>query len=146
MKERIKKWCATDSGVEFHHLLNQLKLEMTEKVGIFRNKKDLTKALQTISELKEDYNRVYISERSLRYNQVLVNIIEFESMLDLAEVITLGALNRKETRGSHFRIDFQKRNDKKWLKHTLVNWMDDKPHISYKNVKVGKYKPVERKY
>ena len=146
MKERIKKWCATDSGVEFHHLLNQLKLEMSEKVGIFRNKKDLAQALQVISELREDYNRVYISERCFRYNQVLVNIIEFESMLDLAEVITLGALNRNETRGSHFRIDCQERNDKKWLKHTLVNWKENKPHISYKKVKLGKYKPVERKY
>ena len=47
------------------------------------------------------------------------NVPSFASMLDLAEVITLGALNRKETRGSHYRLDFKDRNDKDWLKHTL---------------------------
>ena len=67
-------------------------------------------------------------------------------MLDLAEVITLGALNREETRGSHFRLDFKKRNDKDWLKHTLVTLEDGKPRIDYKEVMIDKYKPVERKY
>ena len=146
MENKITQWTMRDSGVEFHHLLNRLKKEMTEKVGIYRNKKDLSEALEVISELREEYEKVYISERCLRYNQVLVNIFEFEAMLDLAEVITLGALNREETRGSHFRMDFKKRDDKKWLKHTLVSLKDGKASIAYKDVKIGKYKPVERKY
>jgi succinate dehydrogenase / fumarate reductase flavoprotein subunit len=75
-----------------------------------------------------------------------VNIIEFASMLDLAEVITLGGLNREETRGSHFRTDFPKRNDKDWLKHTVVSCEDGRPQISYKDVQIGKYEPKERKY
>jgi succinate dehydrogenase / fumarate reductase flavoprotein subunit len=75
-----------------------------------------------------------------------VNIIEFDSMLDLAEVITLGALNREETRGSHFRVDFQDRNDKDWLKHTLVTLKDGKPHINFKEVNITKYEPKARIY
>jgi succinate dehydrogenase / fumarate reductase flavoprotein subunit len=75
-----------------------------------------------------------------------VNIIEFASMLDLAEVITLGGLNREETRGSHFRMDFPERNDKDWLKHTVVSYEDGKPRISYTEVKIDKYEPKERKY
>jgi succinate dehydrogenase / fumarate reductase flavoprotein subunit len=67
-------------------------------------------------------------------------------MLDLAEVITLGGLNREETRGSHFRIDFPKRNDKEWLKHTVVTCEEGHPRISYKDVKIDKYEPKERKY
>jgi succinate dehydrogenase / fumarate reductase flavoprotein subunit len=89
---------------------------------------------------------VYISGPCLRFSQELVNIIEYESMLDLAEVITLGALNRQETRGSHYRCDFEKRDDANWLKHTLITWKEGKPHISYKDVAIGKYEPVERKY
>jgi len=75
-----------------------------------------------------------------------VNLLEFDSMLDLAEVITLGALNREETRGSHYRLDFKERNDKDWLKHTLVTWKEGKPQISYAGVNISKYEPEARKY
>jgi len=119
---------------------------MSEKVGIFRKKKDLAEALENISELKEDYKRVYLYGKCLRYSQELVNLLEFDSMLDLAEVITLGALNREETRGSHYRLDFKERNDKDWLKHTLVTWKEGKPHISYAEVNISKYQPEARKY
>ena len=67
-------------------------------------------------------------------------------MLDLAEVITLGALNRKDTRGSHYRLDFKERNDKDWLKHTLVHLKEGKPQISYEKADVSRYTPKERKY
>jgi succinate dehydrogenase / fumarate reductase flavoprotein subunit len=76
----------------------------------------------------------------------VVNILEFEYMLDLAEVITLGALNREETRGSHYRLDFPERDDKSWLKHTIVTFKEGKPQISYKDVKLGKHKPQARLY
>ncbi|MDH5383298.1 MAG: FAD-binding protein [Candidatus Aminicenantes bacterium] len=145
-KSRFEAWRKRDSGEKVHRLLNRLKVVMSDKVGIFRNKKDLSEALEDISQLREDYKNIYISGKCLRYSQELVNIIEFESMLDLAEVITSGALTREETRGSHFRTDFPKRDDKDWLKHTLVTLEDGKPRISYQEVKIDKYEPTERKY
>lgn len=145
-KSRFEAWRKRDSGEKIHRLLNRLKVVMSEKVGIFRNRKDLSEALEDISQLREDYKDIYISGKCLRYSQELVNIIEFESMLDLAEVIISGALTRKETRGSHFRTDFPKRDDKDWLKHTVVTLEDGKPHVSYKKVKIDKYEPMERKY
>ncbi len=146
LKRRIEEWKKKDAGERIHRLLNRLKVVMNEKTGLFRNKKDLAEALEKISELKEDYKRVYLSGKCLRYSQELVNVLEFDSMLDLAEVITLGALNREETRGSHYRLDFKERNDKEWLKHTLVTWKEAKPQISYKDVYISKYEPVARKY
>jgi succinate dehydrogenase / fumarate reductase flavoprotein subunit len=146
VKRRIENWKQKDSGTKVHLLLDTLKVVMSEKVGIFRNKKELTEALEQIRALREDYKRVYVSGRCLRYSQELVNIFEFDSMLDLAEVITLGALNREETRGSHYRYDFKERDDRSWLKHTLVTYKDGKPQISYKEVVPGKYKPEARKY
>ncbi len=146
VKNRIEGWMSRDSGVKVHRLLNKLKLIMSDKVGIFRNKKDLADALEEIKQLREEYGRVYISGRCLRYSQELINIFEFESMLDLSEVITLGALNREETRGSHYRSDFPKRDDKNWLKHTLVTWKDGQYQTQYRNVEIEKYKPEERKY
>jgi succinate dehydrogenase / fumarate reductase flavoprotein subunit len=145
-KSRVDTWRKRETGEKFYIMMNRLKAIMNEKVGLFRNKEELTQCLETIQELRDAYENVYISGPCLRFSQELVNIIEYESMLDLAEVITLGALNREETRGSHYRLDFDKRDDDNWLKHTLVTWKEGKPHISYKDVEVGKYKPVERKY
>ena len=119
---------------------------MSEKVSLFRNRKDLEEALEKIRELKEDYNRVYLSGKCLRFSQEIINIFSFASMLDLAEVIALSALNRKETRGSHYRLDFKERNDKNWLKHTLVHLRKGKLKISYKEVDVSRYTPKAREY
>ena len=146
IRKKIEEWRKQDSGEKVHKLMDKLKIVMSEKVGIFRLEKDLGDALETIRSLREDYKRVYLSSKCLNFSQELINIIEFDSMLDLAEVITVGALNRKETRGSHFRKDFPKRNDRDWLKHTLITWRDGKPEISYKDVVIGKYIPEERTY
>jgi succinate dehydrogenase / fumarate reductase flavoprotein subunit len=145
-KNRVETWRTRDSGEKFHILMSRLKTIMNEKVGLFRDKEELSQCLGVIQELRQAYENVYISGPCLRFSQELVNIIEYESMLDLAEVITLGALNREETRGSHYRLDFDKRDDERWLKHTLITWKEGKPHISYKDVAIGKYQPVERKY
>ncbi|MFQ6070080.1 MAG: FAD-dependent oxidoreductase [Candidatus Aminicenantales bacterium] len=145
-REYIEKLLGSKKGIKIHTLLNKLKEVMTDKVGIFRKKDDLESALEDIGQLRDDYSRVYLSGKCLRFSQELVNIIEFDSMLDLAEVIALGALNREETRGSHYRLDFRKRNDRDWLKHTLVSMKEGKPRISYKEVDISRYKPEERKY
>jgi succinate dehydrogenase / fumarate reductase flavoprotein subunit len=145
-KKKVDIWRGRDTGEKFYVLMARLKALMNEKVGLFRNKDELAECLAIIQELREAYDHVYISGPCLRFSQELVNIIEYESMLDLAEVITLGALNREETRGSHFRCDFDKRNDEDWLKHTLIFWKEGKPEIGYKEVNIGKYQPVERKY
>ncbi|MFP4082393.1 MAG: FAD-binding protein [Candidatus Aminicenantes bacterium] len=146
IKKKIDAWMTREEGVKVHLLLNRLKEIMSEEVGIFRNRKDLTAALEKIRALRKDYERVGLSSRSLTFCQELVNIFELESMLDLAEVIALGAIHREETRGSHYRVEFPKRDDKNWLKHTLVSWKEGKPQIGYKQVKIDKYQPVERKY
>jgi succinate dehydrogenase / fumarate reductase flavoprotein subunit len=146
VKERIDGWMRRDRGVKVHVLMDRLKVVMSDKVGIFRNKKDLERALDEIHELQNEYNSSFLSGKNLRFSQELVNIVEFESMLDLAEVITLGALKREETRGSHYRLEFPKRDDARWLKHTLISRKDERPQIDYRDVKIDKYQPTERKY
>jgi succinate dehydrogenase / fumarate reductase flavoprotein subunit len=76
----------------------------------------------------------------------MVVLTEFEHMLEIAEVILLSALGREETRGSHFRTDFPKRDDASWLKHTIITRSDKGPVISYRDLKPGPYAPQERKY
>ncbi len=134
------------SGENVYHLLRQLKDLMSEKVCIFRNEKTLKEALTEIHQLREKYRQVYICSDCLTYCQEVITLIEFESMLDISEVITLGALKRQETRGSHCRVDYPKRDDQNWLKHTLMTDREGKPQESYKEVIVTRYKPRERKY
>jgi succinate dehydrogenase / fumarate reductase flavoprotein subunit len=145
-KEKIEGWLNRSQGFRAHHLLNHLKVIMSEKVGLFRAKKPLEEALEAIREIREDYGRAFVSGRCLRYSQAIVNLVEFGYMVDLTEVITLGALRREETRGSHYRLDFPKRDDGSWLKHTLVTLKDGRPEVSYRDVRVTKYQPQERKY
>jgi len=145
-KAKVDTWLSRSGGKMAHHLLNDLKVVMSEKAGIFRTKKQLGEALEAIREIRDDYGRAFISGKCLRYSQAIVNLIEFSYMVDLTEVITLGALLREETRGSHYRLDFPKRDDGGWLKHTLVSLKDGKPDVAYRSVQITKYQPQERKY
>jgi succinate dehydrogenase / fumarate reductase flavoprotein subunit len=80
-------------------------------------------------------------------NYELHNALELEYMLEVAHTIVLGALLRQESRGAHFRRDFSVRNDEKWLKHTIAKMgKDSEPVISYKDVVITHYQPMERKY
>lgn len=145
-KEKVDGWLSRPGGKMAHHLLNDLKVVMSEKAGIFRTKKQLEEALDSIREIREDYGRAFISGKCLRYSQAIVNLLEFGYMVDLTEVITLGALLREETRGSHYRLDFPKRDDAGWLRHTLISLRDGKPEVAYRSVEITKYQPQERKY
>jgi succinate dehydrogenase / fumarate reductase flavoprotein subunit len=145
-RAKVDGWLSRSGGKMAHHLLNDLKVVMSEKAGIFRTKKELEEALAAIRGIREDYGRAFISGNCLRYSQAIVNLIEFAYMVDITEVITLGALLREETRGSHYRLDFPKRDDAGWLKHTLISLKDGKPAVAYRDVQITKYQPQERKY
>jgi succinate dehydrogenase/fumarate reductase flavoprotein subunit len=119
---------------------------MMEKVGIFREKQKLLEALENIRELRQEYHQLSLRSDCLQYCQELVTMMEFESMLDIAEVITMGALAREETRGSHFRLDFPQRDDENWLKHTIAEFKEGGPRLSYRAVRITRYQPKERKY
>lgn len=146
VQREVELWLSRDSGEKVHRLLNRLKVIMGEKAGIFREKKALAQAVEEIRRMREDYKKVHLAGKCLRFSQELVNTIEFGYMLDLTEVITLGALNREETRGSHYRVDFSERDDKNWLKHTLVTLKNGTSRISYKEVKITTHQPQERIY
>lgn len=115
-------------------------------VGVFRTEALLTEALEKVRELKELYASVYVADKGERFNTDLLEAWELGCMLDLAEVTTLSALNRTESRGGHARDDYPKRDDVNWLKHTLIFKEGDNYRIDYKPVVIGRYKPMERVY
>lgn len=120
---------------------------MSEKVGIFRTKEELADALEKVVSLKSRYKNVSVSSGLHYMNYELQSAMELESMIDCAHVITLGALLREESRGAHYRRDFTKRDDEKYLKHTIAKiGQDGEPVISYRDVIITRYPPMERKY
>jgi succinate dehydrogenase / fumarate reductase flavoprotein subunit len=120
---------------------------MQDDVGISRNGAGMTEALAKVRELKERYLRVGVMDTGRAFNTDLLEAWELGNLLDLAEVSTLGALNRTESRGAHMREDYEKRDDVNWLKHTLVTRADDGTlSIDYKPVVITKFQPKERVY
>ncbi len=94
---------------------------MMADVGVFRNEADMNKALNTVRELRERYQTdLTIDDRGQKFNTDLLEAWELGSMLDLAELTTLSAINRTESRGGHSREDYPNRDDANWMVHTLI--------------------------
>ena len=134
-------------GELFSSIREEAKATMEECCGIFRDDERLKRGLEKIREIRKRYeNNIFLSSKQDGYNTELLNILELGNILELSEVILLSALNRKESRGAHFRRDYPERDDENWLKHTLVTIKDGSYTIGYKPVVITKFKPMERKY
>ena len=127
----------------------EVKQEVTEtlnaKAYVYRNHNDLAEGLKKIRELKQKTWK-HVDDSAKEYNTNFQNVMELDSMFRVAEVVLLGALNRKESRGAHARTDFPTRDDANFLHHTLAYYDPNEPIMKKHPVTITKYKPVERKY
>lgn len=129
-----------------YQIKKELNETMDKNLWIFRRAEGIKEAIRKIKELKERYRNVEIVDRERKFNTDLLTAFEVGFMLDLAEVVAIGALNRTESRGAHFREDYPERDDVNWLKHTLAYYTPDGPKFDYIPVTITKWQPVERKY
>ncbi len=136
-------------GKEKHAAIREeLQVNMTRYMGVFRQQDDMLKMLAIIKGLQERYRHVVLDDQGGAFNLDLIEALELENLLSFSEVIVEGALARKESRGAHFRTDFPKRDDVQWLKHTLAWRRDGKIVLDFtKEVVIyPQYQPQERKY
>ena len=124
----------------------EMKKVMFEEVGIYRTGTIMESALDKILELKERFKHVHVTDTGKIFNTELLNAWELGNMLDVAELVTVCALNRTESRGGHSREDYPERDDQHWLKHTLAWKENGKVRIDYKPVVITKYQPKARVY
>jgi succinate dehydrogenase / fumarate reductase flavoprotein subunit len=124
-----------------------MKKVMFDDMGIFRSGKGMENALAVVRDLKERYQHVRPTDTGSIFNMELMNIWELGNLLDLAEVTTVSAIARTESRGGHSREDFPDRDDKNWMKHTMA-FVDNKGKIElkYKPVVFTKFEPKVRTY
>ncbi len=127
-------------------IATEMKKVMFEDVGIYRTGTIMESALDKVLELKDRFKHIRVTDTGKIFNTELLNAWELGNMLDVAELVTVCALNRTESRGGHSREDFPNRDDKNWLKHTLACKVNGKVDISYKPVVITKYQPKERVY
>ncbi|GAA2011030.1 succinate dehydrogenase flavoprotein subunit [Brevibacterium samyangense] len=126
---------------------------MDANVQVFRTEETLRTALADVEALRERYKNVGIQDRGSRYNLDLLEAIELGFLLEISEIVIVGALHRKESRGGHFREDFPDRDDANFMKHTMI-YKDPEAEVEgikglrmeNKPVVVTRYQPMERKY
>ena len=134
-----------NGSVNPYEIRQQLTDTMNDKAYVYRNETDLVAGLKKIRELKVQTWK-HVDDKAKEYNTNFSNVMELDSMFRVAEIILLGAINRKESRGAHARTDYPKRDDANFLHHTLAYYDPNEPIMKTFPVTITKYQPVERKY
>ena len=140
----LNKTDGTESPAEIRRELGAL---MEEGVGIFRSEQTTQKAIEQIAQLKQRYQNVKITDHSTNFNTDWLTTIELGFLLDVAEAMAHSAYQRKESRGSHQRLDMPERDDVNYLKHSLAFYQGSgAPKIDYSDVTITKSQPAVRAY
>ncbi|MHC3468228.1 succinate dehydrogenase flavoprotein subunit [Streptomyces sp. 7R007] len=132
-------------------LRRELQETMDANVMVFRTEQTIKTAVEKIAELRERYKNVAIQDKGKRFNTDLLEAIELGNLLDLAEVMAVSALARKESRGGHYREDYPNRDDVNFMRHTMAYREvgadgTETVRLDYKPVVQTRYQPMERKY
>jgi len=128
-------------------LRNEMNTIMEAGAGIYRSEETLTHAVKQMGKLRERFANVELEDKSNVYNTDLVQALELGSMIEVARAMAVSALNRRESRGSHQRLDFEERDDKDYLCHTLASYQGDAdPVVDYRDVIITKSQPAARVY
>ncbi|HXY17738.1 MAG TPA: FAD-binding protein [Gaiellaceae bacterium] len=120
---------------------------MLESFGVFRREEQMSAAIDTVDSLRERYGQVVVEDKGTVFNNDLTQAIELGNAIDLAACMLQAGLARRESRGAHSRPhDHPTRDDENFLKHSITRWLDGRPELSYKEVRMTKWEPMERTY
>ncbi|MBM4121328.1 MAG: FAD-binding protein [Nitrospira sp.] len=120
---------------------DELGQAMSLNLGIFRTKESMAEAGKRVRALKDRADRVVLQDRGKIFNTDLIQALELQSLLDVAETIVAGAMAREESRGAHYRADFPKRDDATWLQHSIARRTPDGPRLDFAPVTITRFPP-----
>lgn len=143
INDAIIKNEGTENQYQIHEELGKW---MTDNVTVVRYNDRLKATDEKILELMERYKRISINDSNLWATQAVPHARQLWNMLQLARVITLGALNRNESRGAHYKPEFPDRDDENFLKTTIAEYSDEAPVFSYEPVDISLIEPRKRDY
>ncbi|GGW30612.1 succinate dehydrogenase flavoprotein subunit [Streptomyces lucensis JCM 4490] len=149
--EQIERLRTSTGNERVATLRRELQETMDANVMVFRTEQTIKTAVEKIAELRERYRNVAIQDKGKRFNTDLLEAIELGNLLDLAEVMAVSALARKESRGGHYREDYPNRDDVNFMRHTMAYREvgadgSETVRLDYKPVVQTRYQPMERKY
>jgi fumarate reductase flavoprotein subunit len=142
----VQRWFQGGGKETLAGLRVDLNKTMEDGAGIFRTAESLQQTCATIRRLKERYQQAGITDKSLSFNTELTTALELGFLMDAAEAVAFSALARRESRGSHQRLDFPRRDDQNYLKHSLAYHGEGDPRIDYLDVVITRWPPAERVY
>ena len=146
VKGKIARLWNSTGKEKMDSLRQEMKSLMMEYGSVFRSEGGLKKGIEGIRSLKERYEQTGVEDRGKVFNFALMEAIELGHQLKLSELILQSALQRKESRGAHFRDDFPVRDDQRYLKHTLIFPTPQGPEVKYKPAKITSFQPAARIY
>lgn len=127
-------------------LRTEMQAVMMDHVGVFRTEEGIQTALTRVRELQECAKDITVMDKGKRFNTDILEAIELQNLLDLAEITAASALARRESRGAHSREDYKARDDEHWLTHTYASKVDGEVSLEYAPVTITKHQPQERTY
>lgn len=138
---RIRTLLVNKGAERAWQIQEELGKTMSLNLGIFRTQKSMMEAGERVRELKARASLTFLQDRGKIFNTDLVQALELQALLDVAETIVAGALAREESRGAHYRSDFPQRDDTNWLKHTLAYRTPEGASLRYAPVTITRFPP-----
>jgi succinate dehydrogenase / fumarate reductase flavoprotein subunit len=143
---RLRALLGREDGERPWQLRDELGQSMLENFGVFRREEGMAKQLEILGDLRARYENVVVEDKGAVFNSDLTQAIELGNMLDTALCMVTAGIARRESRGAHSRpYDYPDRDDANFLKHSISRWRDG-VELSYKEVRMTKWEPMERKY
>ncbi|MEP6893752.1 MAG: FAD-binding protein [Gaiellaceae bacterium] len=143
----LKSLLGRTKGERPWQIRDELGATMFENFGVFRREQQMLDAIDEVDALRERYANVLVEDKGDVFNSDLTQAIELGNAIDLAAAMLTAGVARRESRGAHSRPhDFPTRDDENFLKHSIVRWQDGAPELSYKEVRMTKWEPMERTY
>ena len=135
-----------EQGERISSIRTEMQNGMEKHVGIYRDENTLKEGCRIIGDLKTSLKNGIVEDKDHVYNTELVAALELDFMLDVAETMPYSAIQRRESRGAHYRTDYTKRDDTSFLKHSMAYKTTGPPRIEYSPVTITRWKPEERVY
>src|SRR5881628_392595 len=145
-KRLEQRFFQADGRERIADIREEMQKAMESGCGIYRDRATMEGTCQSLRKLRERFAHISLADKDAVFNTELIAALELECTLDVAETVARSALSREESRGSHTRTDFPKRDDARFLRHSLAYRTPDGPRIEYLPVTITRWPPEERKY
>jgi succinate dehydrogenase / fumarate reductase flavoprotein subunit len=144
--DRLERMVAGRSGESVPDIRRELKENMFDHFGVFREQRRMADGYRYLGVLRKRSSDLSIEDKGKIFNQSLMAALELEGMFLMAETVAMGAIYREESRGSHYRTDFPKRDDQRFLAHSIFEWDGGSVRLSHSPVRLGLVPLQERAY